>query len=303
LHTDDHSMRSRLRSRPGFALAIALAAIVIIGAIITGMFFASTQEYRISRNSAMQARALTAAEYGLNRVTTYGQWNPVWNTDTNGLIATQSFLPGDGAFDTVRVTKLNSGMFMLTSTGRVGPASGAQARHRVGGLVTLLIPQINMLGALTTRGSAKIGGSSYLDGNDTTYAGWNCPPPGAGVAGLSMPDTTKITTSGCTGLSCVAGAPKVSQDSMAGKDSTYFNFGPQLSWTDLVGMANKTFPASTTLNGLGPTIAGGSCDTGNQNNWGDPLHTDPTVSSCQSYFPIIYAQGNLHLSGGVGQGI
>lgn len=296
-------MRSRLRSRPGFALAIALAAIVIIGAIITGMFFASTQEYRISRNSAMQARALTAAEYGLNRVTTSGQWNPVWNTDTNGLIATQSFLPGDGAFDTVRVTKLNSGMFMLTSTGRVGPATGAQARHRVGALVTLLIPQLNMLGALTTRGSAKIGGSSYLDGNDTTYTDWNCPPPGAGVAGLSMPDTTKITTAGCGGLSCVAGVPKVSQDSMAGKDSTYFNFGPGLGWSDLVGMANKTYPSGTTISSIGPTAPGGVCDTGNSSNWGDPLHADPLVASCQGYFPIVYAQGNLHLTGGEGQGI
>jgi Tfp pilus assembly protein PilV len=296
-------MRTRLRSRPGFALAIALAAIVIIGAIITGMFFASTQDYRISRNSAMQARALTAAEYGLNNVTTSGQWNPVWNTATNGLLATQSFLPGDGAFDTVRVTKLNSGMFMLTSTGRVGPASGAQARHRVGALVTLLIPQINMLGALTTRGSAKIGGSSYLDGNDTTYAGWNCPPPGAGVAGLSMPDTTKISTSGCSGLSCVAGSPQVSQDSMAGKDSTYFNFGSGLNWSDLVGMANKTVSSGATLTAIGPTVSGGNCDTGSATNWGDPLHIDPSVSSCQSYFPIIYAQGNLHLSGGEGQGI
>jgi hypothetical protein len=296
-------MRTRLRSRPGFALAIALAAIVIIGAIITGMFFASTQDYRISRNSAMQARALTAAEYGLNRVTTSGQWNPVWNTDTNGLIATQSLLPGDGAFDTVRVTKLNSGMFMLTSTGRVGPATGAQARHRVGALVTLLIPQLNMLGALTTRGSAKIGGSSYLDGNDTTYTNWNCPPPGAGVAGLSMPDTTKITTAGCGGLSCVAGSPKVSQDSMAGKDSTYFNFGPGLGWSDLVGMANKTFPSGTTINGIGPTATGGVCSTGDASNWGDPLHTDPLVASCQGYFPIVYAQGNLHLTGGEGQGI
>jgi Tfp pilus assembly protein PilV len=296
-------MRTRLRSRPGFALAIALAAIVIIGAIITGMFFASTQDYRISRNSAMQARALTAAEYGLNSVTTSGQWNPVWNTATNGLVATQSFLPGDGAFDTVRVTKLNSGMFMLTSTGRVGPASGAQARHRVGALVTLLIPQINMLGALTTRGSAKIGGSSYLDGNDTTYAGWNCPPAGAGVAGLSMPDTTKITTAGCGGLSCVAGSPKVSQDVAAGKDSTYFNFGPGLNWSDLVGMATKTVSSGATLTGIGPTVSGGNCDTGSATNWGDPLHTDPSVSSCQSYFPIIYAQGNLHLSGGEGQGI
>ena len=55
-------MHARFRTRPGFALAIALAAIVIIGAIITGMFFASTQEYRMSRNTALQARALTTSD-------------------------------------------------------------------------------------------------------------------------------------------------------------------------------------------------------------------------------------------------
>jgi Tfp pilus assembly protein PilX len=67
-------MLARSRNRPGFALAVALAAIVIIGAIITGMFFTSTQEYRISRNTALQARALTAAEYGMNSIVGTGQW-------------------------------------------------------------------------------------------------------------------------------------------------------------------------------------------------------------------------------------
>ena len=296
-------MHTRSRSRPGFALAIALAAIVIIGAIITGMFFASTQEYRISRNSAMQARALTAAEYGLNSVMTSGQWNSAWNTAVNGLLATRSYQPGDGGMDTVVVTKLNDGMFMLTSTGRVGPASGAQARHRVGALVTLAIPKLSMLGALTTRGQAKLGGSSYLDGNDTTYAGWNCPPPGSGLPGLTMPDTSQITTAGCTNLSCVAGSPKVAANSAAGQDSTYFNFGPGLNWSDLTAMAGKSIPSGTTLTGLGPTASGGVCNTGDFSNWGDPLHTDPSVAACQSYFPIVYAQGDLHLSGGEAQGI
>src|SRR5437868_11788834 len=103
-------MLARLRNRPAFALAIALAAIVIIGAIITGMFFASTQEYRMSRNSALQARALTSAEYGLNFITTsgdptLGHWNPAWNTAVNGILDTKVYLPMDGGLDSVRVTK------------------------------------------------------------------------------------------------------------------------------------------------------------------------------------------------------
>jgi hypothetical protein len=298
-------MHGYSRSRPGFALAIALAAIVIIGAIITGMFFSSTQEYRISRNTAMQARALTAAEYGLNLVMTKAQWNTSWNTSANGLLATVPYQTGDGGIDTVRVTKLSDGIFTLTSTGRVGPATGAQARHRVGALVTLAVPQLNMLGALTTRGQAKIGGNSQLDGTDSPIAGWDCPPPGTGMAGLALPDSSSgnLSTPGCNGLTCVTGTPKISQNPAAAKDSTYFNYGPGLSWSDLTGMAGLTISSGTTLSGIGPSVSGGVCNTANSSNWGDALHNDPSTVPCQSYFPIIYAAGNLHLTGGQGQGI
>jgi hypothetical protein len=296
-------MANRSRNRPGFALAIALGAIVIIGAIITGMFFASTQEYRMSRNSAMQARALTTAEYGMNSIMMPGQWNTAWNMGVNGLLATTVYLPGDGGLDTVRVSKLADNMFLLTSTGRVGPASGAQARHRLGALVTLAIPQLNMLGALTTKGDFKIGGSSLLSGVDNPIPGWDCPPAGASVPGIALPDPTKITTSGCSSLSCISGSPKVSQNAAAANDSTYFNYGAGLDWSKLTAMATKTYSSGSNLNGLGATVSGGLCNTADANNWGDPLHTTPALAPCQPYFPIIYAQGNLKINGGEGQGI
>src|SRR5579872_1985377 len=72
------TMIARSRKR-GFALTVALVAIVIIGALIVGVFFAATQEYRIGRNTVLQARSLTAAEYGLNDIVSPGQWNKAWN--------------------------------------------------------------------------------------------------------------------------------------------------------------------------------------------------------------------------------
>src|SRR6185312_4835904 len=114
-----------------------------------------------------------------------------------------------------RVTKTGDAMFLLTSTGRVGPASGAQSRHRVGAIVPLLIPQLKMIGALTTQGQGKGGGSSFLDGNDDSVPNWGCPPLTGGLPGLAMPDTTKLTTAGCGGLSCIAGTPKIAQDTAA----------------------------------------------------------------------------------------
>ena len=300
-------MPTRSRNRPGFALAVSLAAIVIIGAIITGIFFASTQEYRMSRNSAMQARALTSAEYGMNSILRTGQWNPDWNTGAVGHLADTVYTPNDGGLDTVRVTKLSDGMFMLTSTGRVGPPTGAQARHRLGALVTLAIPQLSMLGALTTRGKFKIGGNSELSGVDTPVDDWDCPPPGAALPGLAMPDVTQIVTSGCGGssLTCVTGSPKVTQTPLAAKDSTYFNYGPSLDWDKLTAMAplSHTYAPGANLNGLGATVSGGACKTADGNNWGEPLRDTPALSPCWSYFPIIYAKGDLKITGGEGQGI
>lgn len=298
-------MPIRSRNRPGFALAISLAAIVIIGAIITGMFFASTQEYRMSRNSAMQARALTAAEYGMNAILQSGRWNPAWNTAATGHLADTVFVPGDGGLDTVRVTKLSEGMFTLTSTGRVGPATGAQSRHRLGALVTLAIPQLNMLGALTTQGNFKIGGSSSLSGADDTIPKWDCPPPGSPVPGLALPDASKISTSGCGGssLTCVSGSPQVLQTPEAANDSTYFNYGSGLDWNKLTGMATKVYASNANLNGLSASVSGSVCNTSDPSNWGDPLHETLSLAPCQSYFPIIYAQGDLKITGGEGQGI
>jgi Tfp pilus assembly protein PilX len=59
---------SRIHSRrSGFALPVAVFAIVIIGALVAGAFFASTQEFRIGSNTIQQTRALGAAEFGLNQ--------------------------------------------------------------------------------------------------------------------------------------------------------------------------------------------------------------------------------------------
>jgi hypothetical protein len=53
---------------------------------------------------------------------------------------------------------------------------------------------------------------------------------------------------------------------------------------------------------VGPSLTpSGSCDTADPYNWGDP---NDLSSDCASYFPLIYASGDLRLSGNdQGQGI
>ena len=44
-----------------------MVAIVVIGALIAGAFFTSTQEYRVARNSLVDQRAYSAAEAGVTQ--------------------------------------------------------------------------------------------------------------------------------------------------------------------------------------------------------------------------------------------
>src|SRR5918997_4357800 len=73
--TMPNSYDSQAMPRAGIALPIALGAIVVVGALVAGVFFAATQEYRVGRNSLSSQRAAQAAEIGLNSVISS------WTTD------------------------------------------------------------------------------------------------------------------------------------------------------------------------------------------------------------------------------
>ncbi len=301
-----HAYATRNR-REGFALAVAILAIVVIGGLIAGVFFATTEQLRMGRNQQLQARAMAAAEYGQNRTIVPGPVGLGWNAAITNMAMGRvdsliSLNTPDGGRAAVRVTRIGNATYLVASQGTAGSSIRSQARRRTSLLVSVIAPQMNMLGALTTQGSTKVGGSSYIDGTDgTTFPGWSCPnTPPAAVAGIAISDSTAIQTSGCGGLSCVAGSPKIQQNPLAADTTTYFDYGNGITWNTLVAQANKT--ASGTINGTGPSLVGGVCNTGDAQNWGDPTRGGiPTP--CASYFPIIYAPGDLHISGGEGQGI
>lgn len=298
-------MRNRHPRREGFALAVAIFAIVIIGALVAGVFFAATNQFRIGRNEVLLARAQAAAEYGMNdRATPYAGWNTNWNTMATGAIDSTSFITSplpSGTSARVKVTRLgdaNHAIYLVASEGRAGLSTAAQARRRTSTLVSLVPIAMNLDAALTTRGSAKLGGSSYINGNDTPYSGWGCPAAGPSKPGIRIDDTTKVSTAGCGGLTCVAGSPKIQQDPVAGDTTTYFDYG-SANWKMLVSMSKYVYNDP-----VGPSYrADGSCNTGDPNNWGDPNRNTP-AGACENYFPILYSPGDLNLSSnGFGQGI
>jgi hypothetical protein len=298
-------MRTRRTDRRGFALAVAIFAIVIIGALIAGVFFAATQQYRIGRNEVLLARAQSAAEYGQQWVSTPNAgWNANWNNLAAGGIDSTTItapLPA-GTSAKVKVTRLGSpgsaALYLVASEGRAGTNADARARRRASSIVQLAPVAMNLNAALTTRGSAKIGGSSYIDGNDTPYAGWSCPSPGPNKPGIRIDNTNNIQTSGCKNFNCVAGSPQLQADPAAADTSTYFNYGG-IDWAGLTAMAKVITTGPT-----GPSYnPDGSCNKGAVGNWGDTQRKNP-AGACEGYFPILYAPGDLHLSSNTsGQGI
>jgi hypothetical protein len=288
-------MRMHSGHREGMALALSIFAMVIIGAMVAGAFFASSQEYRIGRSSLVQARAMAVAEHGQNQI--MNAWSQTArNTMPTGQTDISTFT-STGGTARVEVTKLSRWVFSVVSEGTAGSGNQFGARRRTGMLVRLDIPEMNFMGALTSRGPTRLGGSSYIDGNDANPTGWDCPATGAPLPGLAINDEANVTYSGCNNQSCLSGSPKVLEAAAAGDDSTYFDYG-NTDWDKLVAQANKIVGTGP-YNQIGPRVTGGVCETSHIENWGDPNR----LTVCQTFYPIIYAPGNLKLTGGRGQGI
>ena len=298
-------MRIADNRREGFALAAAIAAIVVIGGLIAGAFFASTQDYRQGRNTLASQAAFATAELGLNAGLT------AWNTDTAlalpvGTVRTTKVLPagapaGDSA--RLRVTKLNPLTFWLVSDGW-SKTGGSDYHARTNTIVRLSLMTFNTEGGLVAKGAVKVGGNSKINGNGAAPAGWDCNGiENKNTAGVATADTSQVTTSGS---GTITGQPPKVQTSSAGNDDTYNMFGTT-SFDSLAAQAD--IKLTTTNISPQPKVSadGTQCVKTDpisgavvETNWGDPVKDG---GPCESYFPTIYAPGNLEIQTGKGQGI
>lgn len=289
------------RQPRGFALAGAMFALVIIAALVTGGFFAARQEMRIGLNSRTSLRAFSAAEAGVNTSIanwTTGTWNAL-NVGDSALVS-GSIGSGTGASSySGSVRRLNSQLFLVRVTGQDQAGS---AQRTLAALTRLQVVQMNFQAALTTRGPMKIGGSALLDGRDANPSGWGaCPTTGLDtLAGVTIRNAADITYTGSSYV--ISGDPPVQSDPTI-NDSSFFKYG-DTDWNELVAMATKVYPTGSVgpLTDLAPRGTANSCNTSIMSNWGDPYHASG-FAGCWNYFPIIYVNGNLKITGGYGQGI
>lgn len=292
----------RLRAREGFALALTLGSIVVIGLLIAGLFFMTNQQTRGSRTTMLQERAFRLAEAGL------AQSINAWSNADVATLADGSSLPETAVpvpnvpvdmYPMVTITRLNGTLFQVVSRSTVGSGAGVEAVRNVNQLVRMMSPIFNILGALTVRGATKIGGNSLINGTDHQPSGWTCDATEAALPGIAIADDSLITLSGCGGYSCVTGDPKVEENALANDTTTFTVFG-DYTWAEMVAMANVVVTVNENPQ---PVLrADGTCNQSVTRNWGDTQRLTPP-GACEPYFPIIYIPGNGMFTGGSGQGI
>lgn len=290
-----------VRNERGVALAMAVFALVVIGALVAGTFMAGRLEQRGGQNSVFQAQAFEAAEAGL--ATTVANWDPDWNDLAIGdsLVLASTSIGGTlapGVSYQPAIFRTGDQNFLVRSTGMRTFGSGTLAQRTVGQLTKLVFANVPIRAALTARGDLEIRGTADLLGTNGDPPDWSSDSEERDACPY---DPTTVPSAEVSGTIHISGSPTTDPppiDSSAAVGDTAMYMGP---YNDLVAMATLVVGS----NNMSPvpmatTDSIPRCRTDLTTNWGEP---EGVVTACKDYFPIIYRPGNLRLQNGRGQGI
>jgi len=282
----------------GIALAIALLAMLVIGALVTGTFFAARMEMSSGRNTVYTEQATEAAEAGL--ADAYAAWNTGWNGYGMEVDQPQTSVSPIAFNTSVRYTqtvrRLKGGVYLISSTGEKLDRSGTViATRMLARMGKLAKPWLDIQAAVTSKGNTDVQGNAEVDGHNVTPTGWTGCAAAADVAGVrSSGNVREIGSADIRGVPEPDGIDEYDPEVVDSIFNQPFN----------AMLPIKTFTlAPGTYNSMAPSLSGLACDKSNTMNWGEPRRLGPAVVACQSYFPIIYVNGDLHLTGGLGQGV
>src|SRR2546426_7258691 len=194
----ERGMKRILRDERGMALAVAIFALVVVGALVAGAFFAGTQEQRVGENQRRVQTSFGVAEAGaqesvlkwdpstMNRRPLYcncagGDSVPIANTPAPS---------GTGSYGGYSY-RVGPNLFLIDVTGRdrasaAGAiAGGGGARQRIGMITRIAPVDFGIKASLTTQGLVSMSGNANINGADQIPTGWtSCDPPGPPQAGV-----------------------------------------------------------------------------------------------------------------------
>ena len=306
-------MKRVMQDERGMALALAIVALVIVGALVAGAFFSGDQEQRMAENSRYQAQSFGVVEGGA--VEQIGVWDRTaynarrpYPLDSAAPVALTQAPRKTGSYSG-SIFKLTGNLYLMDFTGRdtmsrANRLRGGGFSQRLGVLSRITPLQADVQAAFTVGGPvAWGGGNTFVQGADApppAGANWSsCGPAGASLAGARAKAAGDIGASNGQ----YSGSPN-SIISPTMDSSTFYNYGytnyVQLSQQASIQLAPGTYsPAPVVLNGV--------CQTGNTTNWGDG---NDHSAACGTYFPIIWLKGptgpgsgTWNIAGGQGQGV
>ena len=148
----------RLSDERGIALAVAIFALVVIGALIAGTFYAGRLEQQTGRNTVYAAQAAEAADAGLNDAIA-GQTVAslkALKTDIDSTTTLGAYTVGaakDSLYATRTVRWLGNNIFFVRSAGRRSSPTGTQLASRgLGQLIRLVEADLDINAGLTALG-------------------------------------------------------------------------------------------------------------------------------------------------------
>jgi hypothetical protein len=262
------------------ALALAIFALVVVGALVAGAFLAGHLEQRTGRSTLYVEQAADAAEAGA--AMTIAEWdaatlNPLAPGGVASLPAVT--LAGKVSYRPT-VTRLNDQLFFVKSLGtRASAGGGTLARRTVAVVARLASIGEGPEAALTTGRPVEIAGSQVVvSGADSAIEGAEC-APGASRPAMRNAEPT----------------------------SAVFTLFGDVDFDRLAAHASIVLPDTTLTSSLRPSVGNdGRCDVADGANWGEPRRpTDTALDACRRYFPIVYAKGSRLgiAANGRGQGV
>lgn len=278
--------------REGFALAGAVLAMVLVGAIVTGSFYAAHQESQVTRSTELGDLAQYIAEQGLETVigSTTAATLDAYGMNSNNPIATNVAVQYGGRTVgnySVVITRMTQYLFVVRSTGTVtiGQAgNNTNSTRTVSHVVRMRTADFDNQTAMQVYGDLTVTGTSDIVGADTNLVGWSGCTTNTSTSAVTANTGSIVQTQG-SGV--IAGT--VTHQAMTAADFTVFG---DLTWSELVSMATNVYGANANPS-PNPTASGGVCTTSNIDNWGAPTNSS---HACFSHFPIIYTPGDMSIS-------
>jgi hypothetical protein len=294
----ENDMRtSPVANERGMALAVAIFALVVIGALVAGTFYAGRLEQQTGQNGFYSIQAAEAAQGGLTSTIQAQNGTTLTAIPTGTTTSFGSTTVGAGTA-TTSIKRLTSSTWLVQSIGSRSNGGQTLATRTVAQLYRLNTAQITVSAGLTAIGKVTVSGTSEVYGFDLTPPNWL-----VGSPSVECPALDDVAAVHYNGQLTQQGSAVIKGDPNRQQDST-MNAGNMLggsTFNELKAMATKTLTSN--VSGLAPVTTGTPpvCNTSVESNWGAP---EDKTNACFTYFPILYHYGDLSISGtGAGQGI